>query len=163
MARSSSGMQATHRRLFRARRGSCACGSYSPTMLPVGHVQDAVRIEIHLGHLVGDQQDGEAFRGELPHDLEDAGAGADVDADGRTVEDQELRFGRQPFGDRDALLIAAREGRDRDPPARPTLIARSSIQRGDQRLLLARRDQPALRGSCRERSRRDCRRSIAAE
>ena len=38
---------------------------------------------------------------------------ADVDADGWTVEDQDLGIGRQPLRQHDALLIAAGQGLDR--------------------------------------------------
>ena len=47
--------------------------------------------------------------GELADDLVDALLVADVDADRRAVEDQQLGLRREPFGEHDALLIAARE------------------------------------------------------
>src|SRR5450631_4527339 len=42
----------------------------------------------------------------------DGGLGADVDALGRLVEDDDARFGRQPLADDDLLLIAAGQGTD---------------------------------------------------
>ena len=46
--------------------------------------------------------------GEQPVDLR---LGADVDADGRLVEDEELGAVVQPFADDDLLLVAARQAR----------------------------------------------------
>ena len=87
-------------------------GSYSATILPASHVQHAVGVEIDLGHLVRDEQDRQPLGREPRDDLEDAGAGADVDPDRRGVEDDELEPDGEPFGDGDALLVAARKRRD---------------------------------------------------
>ena len=43
-------------------------------------------------------------------DLVDVGAGADVDALGRLVQDHEVGVGLHPLGDHDLLLVAAAEG-----------------------------------------------------
>ena len=51
---------------------------------------------------------------ELVHELVDLVLGADVDAAGRVVQDEDPRLGHQPLGDDDLLLVAAREGLDRD-------------------------------------------------
>ena len=80
---------------------------------PLRHVQHAVGIEIDFRHLVRDQDDRKAALGEFGDDLENAGARADIDADGRRIENEQLRIGRQPFGDGNALLVAAGQGRDR--------------------------------------------------
>ena len=76
-------------------------------------MQDAVGVHVNLGHLVADQKDRKALFGELAHNAEDARARADIDADGRAVEEQDLRRGREPFRQDDPLLVAAREGADR--------------------------------------------------
>ena len=55
-----------------------------------------------------------ALRGQPAHDVVDGALGHDVDADGRAVEDEDLRIGGQPLGDDDALLVAAGEGLDGD-------------------------------------------------
>ena len=41
--------------------------------------------------------------------------GADVDAAGRIEEEQDAALGEEPLGQRDLLLIAAREGADAGP------------------------------------------------
>jgi hypothetical protein len=45
------------------------------------------------------------------HQTIDLRLGADVDADGRLVEDEKLGAVIEPFADHDLLLIAAREAR----------------------------------------------------
>ena len=67
---------------------------------------------VDLRHLVGDENDGQATVREFGNDVENAGARADIDADGRRIEDQKLRIGGQPLGDGNALLVAAGQGRD---------------------------------------------------
>ena len=47
------------------------------------------------------------------NDGEDASPGAHVDTDGGRIQYQELRVRRQPLGEHDALLVAARQCRDR--------------------------------------------------
>ena len=49
-------------------------------------------------------------RAEQPIDFR---LGADVDADGRFVEDEELGAVVEPFADHDLLLVAARQAGDR--------------------------------------------------
>ena len=51
-------------------------------------------------------------RGQLGDDPVDLDLGADVDAAGRLVEDQEPRLRRQPLRQHDLLLVAARQGAD---------------------------------------------------
>ena len=74
-------------------------------------MQDAVGIEVDLGDFVRDHQNGDAAFGEPANDLVDPVARADVDADRRTVEDQDLRRRGEPLRQHDALLIAARQRR----------------------------------------------------
>ena len=52
------------------------------------------------------------FGDELGHEAVHGGLGADVDALGRLVEDDHLGRRRQPFGDDDLLLVAARQRAD---------------------------------------------------
>ena len=66
----------------------------------VGHAED-------LGELGGDHQDREALPGELGEQPVHLGLGADVDAAGGLVDDQQLGIGGQPLGDDDLLLVAA--------------------------------------------------------
>ena len=69
---------------------------------PVGHRED-------LGQVARDEDDPEAGRGELGDDPVDLDLGADVDAAGRFVEDQQARLRGQPLGQDDLLLVAARQ------------------------------------------------------
>ena len=70
---------------------------------PVGHAE-------HLGQLAGDHQDRQALAGQLGEQPVHLGLGADVDAAGGLVDDQQLRVGGQPLGDDDLLLVAAAHG-----------------------------------------------------
>ena len=70
-------------------------------------MKNAVAVEIDLVDLVRDKKDRHAVAGEVADDLVDALLVADVDADGRPVEDQHLWPGRQPFCEDDTLLIAS--------------------------------------------------------
>ena len=72
---------------------------------PVGHRED-------LGQVARDEDDPEAGRGQLGDDPVDLDLGADVDAAGRLVEDEQPRLGRQPLGQDDLLLVAARQRAD---------------------------------------------------
>ncbi len=76
------------------------------------HVENAIRVVVDLGDLVGDQKDGDAVPGQLADDLIDAVLVADVDADRRAVEDQHLGVGGEPLGEHDPLLVAAGQGLD---------------------------------------------------
>ncbi len=51
-------------------------------------------------------------RGQFAHEVVHGGLGADVDALGRLVQDDDLRLGRQPLGDHHLLLVAARQRAD---------------------------------------------------
>src|SRR3982074_2261385 len=76
----------------------------------VAHDQDAVGQADDLRHVARDQQDRLAIGGEVPDELVQRVLRLDVDPDRGLVDDQDLDFGRQPFGDADLLLVAAREG-----------------------------------------------------
>src|ERR1700737_132732 len=69
---------------------------------PVAHMQNTVGLEINLGDLVGDQQDGHALFGELTDDGKDAGSCTHVDPYRGRIQDQQFRVGRQPFGKHNA-------------------------------------------------------------
>lgn len=57
----------------------------------------------------GDEQDGEALAGEVVDEALDLGLGADVDAAGGFVEQQDLGLQAEPAGQQDLLLVAAGE------------------------------------------------------
>ena len=78
----------------------------------VAHHEDPVGHADQLGHLGRDHQDRDALAREPAHQVVDAGLRADVDAARRLVEDQHARLGRQPLGEHDLLLVAAREEAD---------------------------------------------------
>src|SRR5580704_81546 len=83
--------------------------------------QDAVGDGEDLRQIGGDDHDGLAFVGEAADLGVDLGNGADIDAAGRLVEDDDRGILRQRLGDHDLLLIAAGELDD----------ARLAQQRGD--------------------------------
>ena len=72
---------------------------------PVGHRED-------LGQVARDEDDPETRRGQLGDDPVDLDLGPDVDAAGRFVEDEQARLRRQPLGEDDLLLVAARQRAD---------------------------------------------------
>ena len=74
--------------------------------------EDPVRHREDLGQVARDEDDPEAGRGELGDDPVDLDLGADVDAAGRLVEDEQARLGGQPLGQDDLLLVAARQRAD---------------------------------------------------
>ncbi len=68
--------------------------------------------------------------------------GADVDAAGRLIEDQELRFGQQPAGEQYLLLVAAGEKLDRLLRARGTDPQLANKALGDLVSLFTPGDRP---------------------
>ena len=76
----------------------------------LGHDEDAVGEEQELGELGGDHEDGEALGGERADERVDLLLGADVDAAGGLVEEEDARAGGEPLADDDLLLVAAGEG-----------------------------------------------------
>ncbi len=77
--------------------------------LAVAHHGDLVAEAEHLLQLGGDEQHRHAAVGQLHDQLLDLGLGADVDAAGGLVEDQQARLGDQPAGQQHLLLVAAGE------------------------------------------------------
>ena len=73
------------------------------------HDEDAVAHAEDLRQLAGDHQDRHALLGEAAHQRVDLGLGADVDAAGRLVHDQDARRGLEPLAEHDLLLVAAGE------------------------------------------------------
>ena len=73
------------------------------------HDEDAVRHAEDLRQLGGDHQDRHALLGEAAHEGVDLGFGADVDAAGGLVHDEDLRAGLEPLAEDDLLLVAAGE------------------------------------------------------
>ena len=73
-------------------------------MQPVAEVVD-------LGKIGGDQDDAGAGLEQAGEDFVDLDLGADIDADRRLVEDEELGAMVEPFADDDLLLVAAGECR----------------------------------------------------
>ena len=84
--------------------------------LAVRHHEDAIGRGQQLGELGGDHEYRLAARGEIAHQRDDLGLGADVDAARRLIEDEDVRLGVEPFADDDLLLIAARERADSGIP-----------------------------------------------
>ena len=82
------------------------------------------------------------------HEPLDLGLGADVDAAGRLVEDEQLRLGGQPAGEQHLLLVAAAEGRDRLLGVRRAGCRSASMYLLDDLVLPPARDRarPAARG-----------------
>ena len=99
--------------LGRPRRGQLARdGALAHDEHAVGQPEDLGQVGRHDDHA-------EPLRGEVADDLVDLGLGADVDALGRLVEHQHLGLGRQPAGEQDLLLVAARQRRHRLLPVDP--------------------------------------------
>src|SRR6202034_3997884 len=67
--------------------------------------------------------------------------GLDVDPDSRLVDDEDLRLGRQPFGDRNLLLVSAGEIADELSERRRTDVEPLD-EGGDGARLGARVDEP---------------------
>src|ERR1044072_9492897 len=76
---------------------------------PFVHYCHAVADVDDLLHVAAYHGDGDARLGELAHQLVYLGLRAHVDAARRLVEDEHLRFQRQPLRQHDLLLVAARE------------------------------------------------------
>jgi len=88
---------------FLARRGALEHAGDLAVMHdhdPVAHAQD-------LGHLRRDHEDREAVLLEPVHEVVDLLLRAHIHAAGGLIEDQHLRRGDQPLGDRDLLLVPA--------------------------------------------------------
>ena len=73
------------------------------------HDGDAVADAEDFLHVAGDDDDGEALVGEGAEESVDFGFGADVDAAGGFVDDEDFWAEGEPFGEDDFLLVAAGE------------------------------------------------------
>src|SRR5277367_1915053 len=105
------------------------------------HDEDAVGEGDHFGHVAGDEENRGALAGDLPDEFVQVGLRLDVDADRRLVDDEDLGLRRQPFGDRNLLLISAREiAHDLTERGRANVESRDEW--GDGAGLAARIDQP---------------------
>src|SRR5699024_11956891 len=65
-----------------------------------------------LRQLGGDEDDGHALGGEVTHELVDGPLGADVDAAGGLVHDDDAGVGDEPLGQDDLLLVATGQEAD---------------------------------------------------
>ena len=77
--------------------------------MAVAHDKDPVTDTDQLRHFGRDHHDSLALLGKLQDQLIDLVLGADVDAAGRLVEEQDLRLRQQPAAKNDLLLVAAGE------------------------------------------------------
>src|SRR5271165_3386294 len=105
------------------------------------HNQDAVGERDHFRHVAGDEKNGGALAGDVADELMQVGLGLDVDADRRLVDDEDLGLSRQPFGDRDLLLVSAGEIAD-DLSERRRADVEALDEGGDGARLAARTDEP---------------------
>ena len=78
----------------------------------LAHHEDAAAEADEFGEFGGDDEDGFAFEGEFVEELVNFGLGADVDAAGGFVDDENVALAGDPFGEGDFLLVAAAEGGD---------------------------------------------------
>ena len=75
----------------------------------LAHDEDAAAQADEFGEFGGDDEEGFAFEGEFVEELVDFGLGADVDAAGGFVDDEDVAIAGEPFGEGDFLLVAAAE------------------------------------------------------
>ena len=71
------------------------------------HEQYPVAVLQEFGEIVADDEYGQPVFGQPLDDAVDRVLRADVDADGRAVEDEHTRLDGQPAADQHALLVAA--------------------------------------------------------
>ena len=76
-------------------------------MPTVAHDHDAVGEVDHLGHVARDEQHGQSLARQLPDELMQVALGADVDAHGGLVDDEDVHPGGEPLGQAHLLLVAA--------------------------------------------------------
>jgi len=103
---------------------------------PLAHHGHAVREADELGQFRTDHDARKSLRREVGDDAVDLGLRADIDAAGRLVDDEDARLRLEPARERELLLVAARQRRDRrrrpraadgervDPPTRHGALAR---------------------------------------
>ena len=99
------------------------------------HVQRVGQF-VDLGQIGRDQDDAGALLQQRAEQPVDFGLGADVDADGRLVEDEQLGAVVEPFADDDLLLVAARQA------GRPARARDGALMREVADLLVARAPLP---------------------
>ena len=111
LRRTGSAASLFHQLVFRSGFGASGAGVGLATAVSVAHHQDPVGQAEHLRHLTGDQQYPHTARRQVVDHLVQLGAGADVDAAGGLVQQQQLRLALavadQPPADDDLLLVAA--------------------------------------------------------
>jgi len=81
----------------------------------VAEDEDAGAVADDFVEFGGNEENREAVGAELGDELFDLGLGADVDAAGGFVEDDDGGLGREPAGEEDFLLVAAGEIANGDP------------------------------------------------
>ncbi len=127
--------------------------------LAVAHHHDPVAHADQLLDLRGDHQDGGAVGRELVDDLVDLELGADVDAAGGLVQDEEPRPAQQPLADHHLLLVAAGEvlGQRADQLLRAEMDVAAHPRRPRRRASAGRSAGPRARRSPAARPGRCCR------
>ena len=73
---------------------------------------DAAGESHDLGEFGGDDKEGDPLTGEFIKKAMDFGLGADIDAAGGFIDDEEIALAREPLGEGDFLLVAAAETGD---------------------------------------------------
>ena len=81
---------------------------------PIDHHDQPIRRGQQFRQLGRNDDDRLAALGEIADQRDDLRLGADVDPGGGLIENENSRLGEQPFADHDLLLVAAREGLDRE-------------------------------------------------
>ena len=73
------------------------------------HDDHAVRHTDDFGDFRADHDDSQPLSGQFCHEFMNSGFRPDVDAFSRLIEDNDLGFGGEPFGDNYFLLVSARQ------------------------------------------------------
>ena len=84
-------------------------GAEFGNFLAVAEDDDTMAVANHFFEVGGDEEDGHALGGQFRHQLFDLKFGADIDAAGGLVEQQQARMRSEPASEDDFLLIAAAE------------------------------------------------------
>ena len=108
------------------------------------HHQDAVAQPENLFEFGGDHDDRHALLGQSVQELVDFNLGADIDAAGRLVQDEDLRVRIEPSRKEDLLLVAAAERSDDGVRTRRLDVELRDVILGD-RTLPSRIDDPDRR------------------
>ena len=83
----------------------------SPLISPSLITEHAIAHTDELGQFGRDDDESDAFAGELTQDAVDLGFGADVDATRRLIQEDHLRLDRQQLREGDLLLVTSRQRR----------------------------------------------------